>query len=129
MNVKTTDQLKLGWVIRTPDLLPRYAEYSYYGLLAYTMMNEAWGISIPLLGGGGMLLLAAYSVWRMKKHWDVVYEPMALLMGCAISFLIIQIAIHEQEALGDFTRLYANWIFAVIIVQSLCLDIWFRSAS
>jgi O-antigen ligase len=122
MNAKATDQLKLGWVIRTPDLLPRLAEYFYYGLLAYTMMNEAWGISIPLLGGGGMLLLAVYSAWRMKKHWAAVYGPMALLMGCAISFLIIQIAIHEQEPLGDFTRLYANWIFAVVIVQSLCLD-------
>ena len=122
MNVKTTDQLKLGWVIRTPDLLPRFAEYSYYGLLVYAMMNDAWGISVPLLGGSGMLLLAAYSSWRLKKHWAAVYEPMALLLGCAISFLIIQIAIHEQEPLGDFARLYANWIFAVVIVQSLCLD-------
>lgn len=122
MNVRATDQLKLGWIIRTPDLLPRFAEYSYYGLLVYAMMNEAWGISIPLLGGGGMLLLTAYSAWRSRKQWGAIYEPMALLMGCAISLLIIQIVIHEQDPLGDFTRQYANWIFAIIVIQILSLD-------
>jgi O-antigen ligase len=47
-------------------------------------------------------------------------EPVALPLGCAISFIIIQIVVHHASLLGDLRNLI-NWIFTLIIIRMLCL--------
>jgi O-antigen ligase len=99
-------------------LLRPWVEYAYYSLLFYAVMGEAWGLSVPLLGAGGMAVLAMYSIWRLRNAISI-YKPIVLPLGCALSFLIIQIAIHGVSLTDDNNRPFVNWIFALIVIQSL----------
>ena len=100
--------------------VPLFAEYLYYGLLVYAMFGVAWGVSIPLVGAGGMALLAVFCIWRLRKSITSIYEPLALLLGCAVSFLTIVIVIHDESLLDN--RSIVNWILAAIVIQSLNLQ-------
>src|SRR5438128_653523 len=99
-------------------VLPGFVEYCYFGLLFYGLFGEAWGLSIPLLGAGGMAVLAMYCVWQ---NGTFILKPISLPLGCAISFLIIQIVIHDGSPMDDGLRVFVIWILSLIIVQSLCL--------
>jgi O-antigen ligase len=100
--------------------LPGFAEYLYFALMFYGMLADAWGFSIPLLAPAGLLALAMYCLWRLIKS-GISLEPIALPLGCAASFLIIQIIIHDGSPMDDALRVFVTWIFALIIIRSLCL--------
>jgi hypothetical protein len=50
-----------------------------------------------------------------------VYGPVALIIACAVSFVLIQVAIHEVSILDSNLRTFIIWILQLIIVHSLCL--------
>ena len=114
------DSDKIVWFVAASSPVPPFAEYLYYGLLVYAMFGVAWGVSIPLLGAGGMGLLAAFCIWRLRKSITSIYEPLALLLGCAVSFLTIVTVIHDESLLDN--RSIVNWILAAIVIQSLNLQ-------
>ena len=72
----------------------------YYFSIAYTVMADVVGLSIPLVGGGMLLVLAGACVVQLQSRARVVYQPIASLVGCAIVFLVVQIGIHG-ESLSD----------------------------
>jgi hypothetical protein len=113
----TSDQMRI--LRRSNVVPPRFVEYVFYALIVYAVMAPAWGISVPLLGAGGMGLLALFCLWCLRKKAAAVYGPLFLPIGCAVSFLVIQWAVHEQSLLGDTNRAFVNWIVALIVVQSL----------
>jgi O-antigen ligase len=47
--------------------------------------------------------------------------PIALLLACAISFILVQISIHGASVMDDFIRAFILWMFGLIIMRSLCL--------
>lgn len=100
---------------------PRLAENIYYALLAYVILADAWGVSIPLLGAGGIAALAMYCILRLKKSGISIYKPIVLPLGCAVSLVAVQVVIHDVSFNDPFIRQYLIWILALIIVQSLTL--------
>lgn len=101
--------------------LPRLAENIYYALVAYAILAPAWGVSIPLLGAGGLAALAMYCILRLKKSGISIYKPIALPLGCAVSLVAVQVVIHDVSFMDPFNRQFVTWILALIIVQSLSL--------
>jgi O-antigen ligase len=109
-------------VVQVPGPVPPlFAEYAYYVVILYSIMAPAWGISVPLLGAGGMGLLAVYCVWRLKKTATQTYAPLALPLCCAASFIIVQMFIHDQSLMESSNREWVTWLLAITIIHSLLL--------
>ena len=113
------DQVMRILRVSAPPVLPGFAEYFYFGLVAYGTLADTLGLSVPLLSAGGMLLLAMYCVWRLRRSGNSTYKPIALPLGCAISFLIVQIAVHGMSLMDDDLRVFVTWILGLIIIHSL----------
>jgi O-antigen ligase len=105
--------------VSAPPVPSGFAEYFYFGVVIYGTLGETWGLSIPLLGAGGMAVLATYCVWRLGSSGISIYKPIALPLGCAISFLIIQIVIYDMSLMDDTLRVFVTWILGLIIIHSL----------
>lgn len=113
-----------GYVMPNQPLgpaLPPYAEYAYYALILNSIMATAWGIDVPLLGTGAMALLAIYCMRRLKGPFSPVYEPVRLPVACAISFILIQIFVHDQSLMVSDNRSFVTWVIQLIIIQSVFL--------
>lgn len=94
-------------------------EYGYYASTAYAFFGEAWGVTIPLLGFGTLVALAACCVFTIRR--SSVREIFRLLkfpLGCAASFLLLQLMIHGASSM---LRSFVTWVLSLIIVQSLAL--------
>jgi len=82
-------------------------------------MASAWGISVPFVGGAGLALLALYCLWRQRNDAKTLYAQLLLPAGCAVVFVAIQVLVYDQSLLDQENRQFINWIWAIIIVQSL----------
>ncbi len=100
---------------------PWMVEAGYYLYLFHAVFGSLWGISVPLIGGGAIAGLAAICLWRLKSELKKLLSPIALLLGCAISFIVIQIVFHEESITGDSVRSFVIWILGLVLVRSLCL--------
>ena len=65
--------------------------------------------------------LAGFCVMKMGSRRREIYAPIALLLACQITYLLVQVAVHDVAPLSDSLRWFILWIFGMIIVQSLCL--------
>jgi len=106
-------------VNHSSDAPPRFAEYTYYALVFYAMMAPMLGLSVPLLGAGMMAILAVYCVLRFGPRIRTVYTPIALPLGCGISFIVVQLLLHGEPL--ELVRDFVPWMLALLIVQSLSL--------
>lgn len=104
-----------------PPRLPWYAECAYFGLVFYGILAPAYDISVPLLGAAGLGILAAYSIIRLHGPANPIYRPIKVPILCAISFVLIQVFVHDYSLFGNFNREFITWIFALIVIQSLSI--------
>jgi len=94
-------------------------EYLYFALILNSIMATAWGISVPFVGGAGLALLALYCLSRQSKDVKTLCAQLLLPAGCAVVFVAVQVLVHDQPLLDQENRQFINWIWAIIIVQSL----------
>src|ERR1043166_9318420 len=96
--------------------VPRWVEYAYYAVLLYHVMGAAWGVFVPGIAGGALLLLGGFCVVHQR---NVLRTPAAYGLYCALSFLAIQAALHHEPLSG--IRDLIMWMVSLIILQSLSL--------
>jgi len=99
----------------------RFVEYTYYFAFSYSVIAAYLGIEVPLLAAALITCLAAFCFVRTGANRREIYAPIAFLMACQISYILVQISIHGVFLLSDSLRWFILWVFATIIVQSLCL--------
>jgi O-antigen ligase len=95
------------------------AELTFYGLILYGIIAQAWGISVPLLGAAGLAILVSYFIWRSRDHFGPIFGPLFPVLCCAVSCLLVQLVFYENSLMADENRGIVTWIFMLIIVQSL----------
>jgi O-antigen ligase len=100
---------------------PRYVEYLYYAYVVYGIVGSAWGLTVGMLGGGMLAGLAAFCIMRVGSRATTVYAPIALLLGCTISYVVIQLVVHGESFMDGSVRGFVNWIQVLLIVQALAL--------
>lgn len=100
---------------------PSQVEYAYYVLVFYGIMGSAIGLSVPLLGAGGLAVLAAFCVIRLRSRARTISTLIFLPLACAISYIAMQLVVHGESLLDDNVRGFVTWILALIIVQTLSL--------
>jgi O-antigen ligase len=107
--------------MRAP-IVQAFVEYSYYGLLCYGLLGEAWGLSIPLLAFAGLIGLAMYCIWRLISHSSgTSLNTILLPIGCAVSFTFIQMVFYGLPVTDDAVRPVIIWGLTLVIVCTLCL--------
>jgi len=50
-----------------------------------------------------------------------IYTPIVFPLGCAISYIAVQLAVHDDPLMGDGVRQYVPWLLMLVIIQSLSL--------
>jgi hypothetical protein len=101
---------------------PLTIEVGYYLYLFYAVFGSVWGLSLPpMVAGGSIAALAGICILRLKSDLNRLMAPLALLLGCLISFSLIQIAIHGESLLGSTSRFFIVSILGLILIRSLCL--------
>lgn len=100
---------------------PRWVEYTYYFTIFYSLLAGYLGIELPLVAAGITVALAGFCYRRMRARAKEVYAPIAWLLACQISFILVQIAAHGASPMEQIVRDFILWICGMIIVQSLCL--------
>jgi hypothetical protein len=96
-------------------------ECAYYFAVFYSLASEGLGISLPLLAGVSILTLSIICFVQLRSCAKTVYGPIGFLVGCAVSFGVIQVAVHDVSLLDSNLRAFIIWILQLIIVHSLCL--------
>src|SRR5262249_1937278 len=94
-------------------------EYLYFFVVFYSLLSEHLGIQVPLLATAILAALAGFCIMRQRSRGKKIYGPVALLFACGISFILVQIAIHDEPTLSDVNRAFINWMLALVVVRSL----------
>jgi len=99
---------------------PAFLEYTWYVTLAYSMLDQSWGVHIPMIGGMMFAILAAACLFSIGGQATRLYTPVALVLWTTVSVIAIQIYFHSEQSLNN-TYPYIGWLFNVIIAQALAL--------
>jgi hypothetical protein len=99
---------------------PVLFEYTFYALIVYATLGEAWGLAVPALGGAMFAVLAAACLMTLGSRALEVYAPIAFALSCGISVIVVQLALHDTDPLGE-TRPFIDWLLTLAIVQALSL--------
>jgi O-antigen ligase len=111
----TRHRLKHVWV---PS---RNVEYVYYFTFSYSVIAAYLNVEIPLVAAALLTCLAGFCVVKMGSSRRDIYAPIALLLACQITYLLVQVIVHGVSVMSDSLRWFILWIFGMIIVRSLCL--------
>jgi O-antigen ligase/polysaccharide polymerase Wzy-like membrane protein len=101
--------------------VPRFIEYAYYFYLFYAMIGTALGLSVGNLGGGMVALLTVFCIMLLASRATTVYAPIALPLGCMISYTVLQLFVYGEPLMEGSVRTFIDWIQALIIVHALAL--------
>ena len=96
-------------------------ECAYYLATIYSIAAPVVGLEVPALAGAMVLAIAATCIRQLWASLKVIYGPITLLLACAISFLCVQIVVHDVSITDQTIRPFILWIFGLIIIQALCL--------
>jgi O-Antigen ligase len=99
----------------------RKIEYAYYLVFSYSIIAAYLGVEVPLLAALIITALGGFCLVKMGSRAKEVYAPIALLLACQISFILVQVAAHGVSVMDAPIRNFILWICGMIIVQSLCL--------
>jgi len=105
-------------LLRAP---PSAIEYTFYGVLCYSMLGEAWGVSVPMGGAGLLAILAGLCLMHFGPRAIDVCRPIALALGCAISTLLLQLVFHGESLLNGHMRGFITWTLSLVVIQSISL--------
>jgi O-antigen ligase len=69
-----------------------------------------------------MLALAgAVCVLRAGTHLPVILTPVLLPIASGLSYLLVQVLVHQQSLSSEYVREFVPWIVALVVTQCLAL--------
>src|SRR5438067_11069382 len=93
---------------------PAFLEYTWYVLLAYAMLGQAWGVVIPSVGGALLALLAAACFLSVGAQTSRVYAPVALALCTGVFVLAAQFLFFSELSLANsFVVGFIGWLFTL----------------
>lgn len=100
-------------------VLPWFIEYGFYASLTYAILAPILGVqidrlSIVILTGLAILCFLGFKEWPIN-----FFRLLAFPIGCAISYLIIQIMFYGLSINNENVKPFVPWIFTLIVVQAL----------
>lgn len=108
-------------IARLVSIPSRWVEYSYYFVIAYTILGGYFGLEIPLLAAGLIVGLSFFCLLHFGLHAKKVLAPVAFLLVAMVSYIGVQIAFHQTSLTHSHITQSVLWVSGIIIVQSLAL--------
>jgi O-antigen ligase len=100
---------------------PTAVECAYYGVVLYAIMGPAIGLSMGMVGAGTLAVLAAVCITRLGSQAMTIFSAIAYPLGCAISFLVVQLIIYDESIMREPLREFISWMLSLVVVYSLSL--------
>jgi O-antigen ligase len=117
-----TQYVKMIYVVNNGGGAPHALfEYAYYAVIAFQLLGNAWGLVVPLLGAGMLAVLAGACLIYSGSRAITADAPILFPLACVISFVALQIIVHNESLMGSDCRAFVTWLLALIVVQSLSL--------
>lgn len=98
---------------------PWFMEGGFYASVFYAILAPIFGIQIDRLGIVFLAFLAFLCFLGFKDRSIHFFRLLVFPIGCAISFLMIQIMFYGETIFSDNVKPFIPWIFTLIIVQAL----------
>src|SRR5262245_17779126 len=95
-------------------------EYAYYTLTFLSLMGAAIGLSLGSLTIVAYAVLAVLCILRLRPFALRTCLSLSTAILTAVSFIAIQILVHEESLMHTSVRAFVPWILSLIIVRSLC---------
>jgi hypothetical protein len=105
--------------IRSSDRRFQLYEYVFYFLIVYQMMGAAFGLSVGFLGGAMHVGLAILCILRVRSQFFAIQAPVVIPLLCVVSYVSIQLFVHNESLSDDLIRSLIIWVMDLIIVKSL----------
>ena len=101
-------------------LPPAFYEYSFYAVMTYAHLGQAWGLNVPSLGATALVLLAIACLIHVHTRMVEVFAPIWLALCCAIGVIAVQVYSHSEEPIDETTP-FVTWLLMLVIVRTLSL--------
>ena len=97
-------------------------EGGYYFTIFYTVLGGAFGLTIGNIGSGFLMLpLFGLCLFATGPYLMTVLYPISLALCCGVSYLLIELFIHNESLSALYVRDFGPWLLSLVIVQSLAL--------
>jgi O-antigen ligase len=94
-------------------------EYGYYVYLLYTVMGGVFGLQVSNLASVVLTMLLLLCL--LQRTTLTIIRLAAFPLACGITYLLIQLFIHNEMLVGPDVRPFILWVFTVVVIQSLAL--------
>jgi hypothetical protein len=99
------------------------AEYGYFFVIFYTVFGAPFGLTqIGGIGAGFLLIpVLVLCMVSLGSAMFAVLRTAWIPVACGASYLFIQLAVHGESMTTMYVYQFGPWLFAVVIVQALCI--------
>jgi len=104
--------------VRIPS---RKLEWGFYAAMVYSLAADVWGVSIPMFAGALTIAVAAVCIWEVRSFAKAAYAPIWLLLACGITYILVQVVVHEDSIRSESIRPFVIWLMQLFVVHTLCL--------
>src|SRR5947207_1360215 len=87
----------------------RSVEYAYYFVIAYSILAAYLGVEVPLVAAALTVALAYLCFKQAGSHARQVYGPIALLLACQVSFVLVQVVAYGTSIMEEINRNFILW--------------------
>jgi O-antigen ligase len=108
-------------VVTRAQIPPAWVECGYYVMVVYSTMGDALEISLPVPATAILALLAARCVSSLQACAGPIYRPIAPVVACGVSYLVVQLFVHREPIGGEYVRPFMSWMLMLVISHSLAM--------
>ncbi|HQY58806.1 MAG: O-antigen ligase family protein [Nitrospira sp.] len=96
------------------------SEVGYYFVIFYTVLGGPLRLTVGNIGVG-FLMLFLLTLWFVQNaaSCGLVLKQAGLALGCGITYLLIQLLVHDESSTQLYVRGFGIWLPALVVVQWL----------
>lgn len=99
---------------------PAFYEYSFYAVMTYAHLGQAWGVNVPSLGATVLVLLAVGCLVSVHTRMVEAFAPIGFALCCGIGVIAVQVGLHSEEPIDETTP-FVTWLLMLVIVGTLSM--------
>ncbi|MCS6297377.1 MAG: O-antigen ligase family protein [Nitrospira sp.] len=103
-----------------------FTELAYFFVMFYTVLGSPLGLTVGNVGVG-ILMLFVFGGWLAEAGGSLssVLRQIGWTLGCGVSYLAIQLLIHDESSSQIYVRNFGMWVPSLFVLQWLVSRQWF----
>lgn len=97
-----------------------FTELAYFFVMFYTVLGAPLGLTVGNVGVG-ILMLFVFGGWLAEAggSLSLVLRQIGWTLACGVSYLVIQLLIHDESSSQIYVRNFGMWIPSLFVLQWL----------